>query len=397
LERTYWDNFFSFQAARNDTYNRFSDGATDGINTNIFLYIKDDLCRAFDNMKVKFQNVATTVVTNNLDLGSVQRTSGDTFTPNIGASVPVSAATASASLSAAFTDSATTTTKLLRQLDQRSAYISPDANFLRITQRGMINASLGGRFNEKVQLYIPPASDPLYVISLDESSSSSKAGTNQTEQTGEPKARQQVFEIQKISQPLYNQVKALVVSVAVVRHPAELRRTIYDSFGLAQDDAADTDFIVGLPRPSVLTLWKWSREIDNLCTKDFVPRLQPRLNRQVYFDVPSLPIPVQPLCMMSATNADKRELEFRAEVYRAICEGLLTNNVELKKDAGRPSTLGYRASLATFPMDSTNFFIVVTNLVSHRDIRLGLLDYTTNRPNRLSPFNISSFGNDFAP
>jgi len=373
LEREYWRKFFTYQASRNDFYNRIDGKNAREVNKAIFGYIEDDLRRAFDDMKVKFKNVTTTVVTNDLDLGSVTRSYGSTLGSTVGASIPVAPATVNPSINASLTDSVQSNIKLLRQLDQRSAYISPDANFLRITQRGMVNANLAGRFNEKVQLHIPPAIDPLYEVKL---TASTPASTSQSNDP--PVTASKSFEVRRLSQPLYNQVKVLVVSVAVVRHPVKLRRSISDTFGLAQIDAADTDFIVGVPRPSVITLWNFARELNNICAKDLDPEFGLPANEQIYFDIPSLPLPPQPLYLANAS--EDQLLDFEGEIYTAL-KGARYESKENKKKPAQSK------HLVNLQKAGDDFFIILTNSTDGRTLRLGLLDSA----NKLKAFGTNYF------
>src|ERR1017187_1606933 len=174
LGNEFWKKFFAIQSGRFDISIR--DGARIIDRTIAEDSIEMDLRRAFEAMAFRFQNVTTTVVTKDLDLGTVSRGTEDTLTAAIGATIPVGPAAINPSLAASSKDTSSVVMKLLRQLDQRSTYISQNADFLRITQRGMSSANLAGRFNEQLQLYIPPAQETLQVLAPYSEDTQQKAG-----------------------------------------------------------------------------------------------------------------------------------------------------------------------------------------------------------------------------
>ena len=167
------------------------------------------------------------------------------------------------------------------QAIQRSAYISPNSNFLRITQRGMANVNIGGRYNEKVQLHIPTATQNLVVVQLTKNEPPEKEGPK-PQPKDDKKTKKLGFSISSVEQPLYHRVDAVVVSVAVVRHPTELRPTKRENFGLHLLDVADTEFIVGLPRPSKLNLWRWDRLLTCVMARELLPETAKKDNEQIY-------------------------------------------------------------------------------------------------------------------
>jgi len=418
LDREFWRHFFSYQVSRNQSVSgdRFLP-PTDLKNDRKIHHetrgsIKKNLERAFDELRVQFRNVNTTVVTNEMDLGQVTRNFGSSIAATLAASMPVPPAALSPGLSANLNSSVTAAMKSLRQLDERSAYVAPDCQLVRITQRGMINANLGGALDEKVQLNIPEASDPVCVIQLHEGDKPGKDAPNSSTNQGplrqlaivattnstqaqpqlnsstnqEPAKPQQEFHFLKLGQPVYSQVDALVISIAVVRHPVSLRRTRYDAFGLSQDDAADTDFIVAIPLPSIVTLWKWDRSIDNVDTASLDPRLPTKKNRQVFFDVPNSPLTPNPLYLTYPPASENTlPLQFRSAIYRALAN---TNNNQ-NSQSNIYSQIQY-SSYLTNSKSGTGFYIIVTNHIPNGEaIRLGFLQ--PGDPPQLVPFGTNYF------
>lgn len=267
-----------------------------------------DLGRSYDSMRVRFRNITTTVLTKDLNLGSVTRGIENSLSATVGATIPVAPAAVSPSVSASSKDTSSTTMQILKQLDQRSAYVSSDGTFVRITQRGMSSVNLNGRFNEQVQLYIPRAREPFYVI---------EPTTTNTTKFG--------IQLKTITEPLYSRVDAVVVSVVVVRHPTELRRTDWETFGLSQEDAADEDFIVGLARPAKVQLWNWPRNVNIIYTSDLdFTATKTTNNVQIYFDSPATGL-YEAERLELASFADPQTLAFLGKITRAIRTGFDTN------------------------------------------------------------------------
>jgi hypothetical protein len=253
-------------------------------------------------------------------------------------------------VSASSKDTSSTTMQILKQLDQRSAYVSSDGTFVRITQRGMSSVNLNGRFNEQVQLYIPRASEPFYVI---------EPTTTNTTKFG--------IQLKTITEPLYSRVDAVVTSVVVVRHPTKLRRTNWETFGLLQEDAADEDFIVGLARPAKVRLWDWARNVNIIYTSDLdFTATKTTNNVQIYFDSPTNGL-YEAERLELASFADPQTLAFLGKITRAIRTGFDTNCLQTLKDS--------KHSLCDLIIckegPETNCFISVTDTNTGITIRLG--------------------------
>jgi hypothetical protein len=332
-----------------------------------------DLAGSFDRMRVRFRNVTTTVVTKDLNLGTVNRTAENDLSAILGASIPVAPATVNPSINVASKVTGATSFQILKQLDQRSAYVSSDGAFLRITQRGMSSVNLNGRFNEQVQLYIPPAADPLYVIepTTEESGSPKSQDTNSNTLPKAATAPKLGFQIKALAEPLYSRVDALVVSVVVARHPTQLRRSTQETFGLSLEDAADEDFIVGLARPAKVQLWRADRTLDRIYTADL--DFTTTNNVQIYFDSPSMGFyEAKPLRL--AGFDDTQQLEFIGKISRAIRTGLNTNTPTTLTNT--PTTLiesqdPLSSLVICKKLVQTNYCISVTDTNTGIMIRLG--------------------------
>lgn len=260
---------------------------------------------------------------------------------------------------------------ILKQLDQRSTYISSDRSFLRITQRGMNSVNLNGRFNERVQLYIPRALEPIYVI--------------QPNTTAAPGLD---FRVQAISQPMYAQVDAFVVSLVAVRHPTQLRRTNWDPFGLPQADGADTDFIVGVPNPGRTILWRWDRMLDDIyaCDLDVFIKADDRNNQEIYFDSPAAGLnEAKPLYLDGFDPLQKLALTGKIFnlINRTNCPNRGADNTANVRVGFDPKTSGPNKS---------DYFIWVTSTNTNRvtSIRLGLKDKDESS-RQLKPFPADFF------
>jgi hypothetical protein len=313
---------------------------------------------------VRFRNVTTTVVTKDLNLGSLTHGTEDNLAASIAATIPISAAALTPSLSASSKVSSSMQSQLLRQLDQRSAYVSPDGAFLRITQRGMSSVNLNGRFNEDVQLSIPPTANPFYVIEPD----SIKATSNTPPKLG--------FKLKALNEPIYSHVDALVVSVAVVRHPTQLRRSSDETFGLSLDDAADEDFIVGLARPSKVRLWSSSRQVGRVCMSDLDS--QSTNTDSIYFDSPSLGL-YEPHLLRLGGFTEEQSQAFLGQIANSIRCGLSNSIPAAYKNPFVNNLVIGRDSLLTNCISVND----ATNSIA---IRIGLLD-ETGKNKRLKGFS----------
>jgi hypothetical protein len=349
LEDEFWKQFFSYQL-----------GHREEKSTN---FIMDDLCGSYDALQIRFKNVTTTVLNQNLNLGTLQQGMESDLSGTAAATIPIlPAATASPSITAASKATSSMSETILKQLDQRSTYISPDAAFLRITQRGMSSVNLNGRFNEKVQIYVPPARDPIYVLQ-----------TNKT-------ASGLDFQVKAVAQPVYSRVDALVVSLAVVRHPTKLRRSTEESFGLPLADAANNDFIVGVPRPSRVTLWKWDRLLGIVYTSDLDTSITANdaNNEEVYFDSLAMGLnEAHPLCLDGFD--EMQTLAFQEKISEA----------RQKAPAWTPQVNLFTNLVSQcIPTTNGDFYISISNKATGTTIQLGLKD-------KEKPLRLRAFRKDF--
>jgi hypothetical protein len=319
-----------------------------------------DIASSLDSLRVRFRNITTTVLLKDLTLGTVTRGTEDDLIANLAATIPVPPATVSPSLNATSKVTSSTSLSLLRELDQRSAYVSSDGAFLRITQRGMSSVNLNGRFNEDVQLTIPQAADPFYVLE--------PVTNNPPEKLG--------FKLKALGQPVYSHVDAVVVSVAVVRHPTKLRRSNYETFGLPLEDAADEDFIVGLPHPSKVQLWNWSRQVSRVFVSDLDP--QSTKTNTVYFDCPSVGLYEPQILRLGGFTAEQ-SAAFLGRIANAIRCGFGTNIFN------NPLVNNLTVFTNSPNMNGPTNCIYVNDATDNITIRLGLLD-NQNGPNRLKGF-----------
>lgn len=286
LEKEYWRHVFALQMPRGQTRPSA---------------LEADMHRALDDMRVRVLDVETKVKLQDVDLGAVRRTERETLGTQGSASVtvPVSqqggSATAAGALSYASEVVGERTSKLVRQLDRRSTYINPAANFVRITQRGMTSANLSGRFEEKLTLSVPAAQEAIPVVVPEGSG----------------------FAIQSVAQPLYSRVMGLTLSVVVVRQPTALRRTSDEMFGLEPQEASNARFVVGVTPPSRITLWQWERTLMLVQQSDLTTRADAKgAAKGVRFDSDTHGVSDKPLYLagFTATEADE---------FLALVRGLL--------------------------------------------------------------------------
>jgi hypothetical protein len=396
LDVEFWRNFFTRQTWRIE--GRGSEQIPQGAKDSIGM----DLRYSFDMMRTYFRDVQTTVDTKDLDFGTITRGTTDSISGGVSVSIPAYGATVNPSLNFSSAETSSTLTKLLRQLDQRSSYISPDSNFLRITQRGMINVNLGGRFNEQVQLYVPTAKDTITAIVPEPEKKEEKEDKKAEKDKGRKKENKKKsgkennnpqfgFSVRSLTQPLYSRVDAMVVSVAVVRHPTKLRPTKDENFGLPQLDVADTDFIVGLPRPSQVTLWKWKRTLDLVVAAELAPNFPIKNNEKIYFDSESAGIyDATPLVLTGFS--DTLATALRVKISRAI---LRRENKPIDSPNGASAKEFFsKVEVQRIPYESpakNPYYILVKDTITGTAIRLGLLDGQSQEKPKLKPFNADFF------
>jgi len=283
LERELWYRFFALQSPRTRTRD---------------LTLASDLHRAVTDMRVRIQDVKTLVIPKDSDLGTVKRTSKDAFEASLTGKGAAHPEVTDIAPTLKYTGEVGTdvSTKLLHQLDQRSTYISPSANFLRITQRGMIGVNLAGRVQEQVTLHVPASHDLIPAVTF----------------------RDGRLSVSWLAQPLYSRVDAFTVSVVVARHPTRLRKTTDESFALAFPDTADATFFVGVTRPARITLWQWERKLSAVQESDLLPNPDCG-NALVYFRTLGTGGRAAPLrlCGLSPDREDDFVSTLRDLVHRA--------------------------------------------------------------------------------
>jgi hypothetical protein len=468
LDREFWRHFFSAQTTRIEGRGK------DSLDPQFRDTIRMDLNRAFKSMRTKVSNVETTLVVKDMSLGAVTRGTSDTINAGVSGSVPGKVATLNPSLNYSSGLISSTVTNTTFEADQRSAYFSPDTNFLRITQRGMTNVNIGGRYNETMQLHVPVARQTLKVIEVkerpkpdkqepnDQSQARPQAGQSMKEDqkrdrqqpksinpsakkskrcgrqvTQKPNDRNPVpaehkteptkpsqpnpvppgnsqdsstkpakdegtkyeFSLRSLAQPLYPRVDALVVSVAVVRHPTKLRPTNHENFTLPLVDVAETEFIVGLPRPSMVTLWKWERSLDLVMAKEVFKKTEPKDNEKIYFDSEASGMYEPAPFVLTGCN-DTLAAAFKGKIYQKIPpEAAPTGADRNKKLADAPDKALFDIEVSrqegecppAGPRTGKCYYIRVTDRATDAKIRLGLLRKDPEGKSVLAPFDSAVF------
>jgi len=132
--------------------------------------------------------------------------------------------------------------KLLKQLDQRSTWLSSERDLLRITQRGNDAVNASGAIREKLTLHIPQSIGDAYLSELTDEGDL---------KLGDP-----------ISYPVYSNVTAFAISLAVVREPSSWKRSSTEKYGLL--DSADAYLVVTVSNLDHVPLWPWARIVGAL-------------------------------------------------------------------------------------------------------------------------------------
>jgi len=171
-----------------------------------------------------------------------------------------------------------------------------------------------------------------------------------------------------------------------VRHPTKLRPTKEDNFGLPHLDSADTDFIVGIARPSRVTLWTWERALDLVVADELVPNFPIDKNEQIYFDSYSEGIyDANPLILTGF--GDTLASALRAKISQAISG----ENDKRTADKKLFSKVNVNSKLVESP-EKNSYYLIIENEATGTTIRLGLLDRQSSPENpRLKPFNADFF------
>jgi hypothetical protein len=238
LEREFWEDFFSINLSRENPLLRKK-------------HVTDDMRRAIEDMRIRIRDTATTAYFSPVDLGTQQHETTDSATAGIGGTsisgVPPKTTTINPTLSASATTKATATFADKQQLDQRTTYIDEHGDFLRITQRGMPNANLAGRYKEEITLHVPAAASTSRALAVKRGGLGSGGNSSETK-----------YAIVGLSQPLYSRVDAITFSVAAIREPTALRHSADDSYGVL--DKRDAAIVICVTVPQHMTLWQWDRQ-----------------------------------------------------------------------------------------------------------------------------------------
>jgi hypothetical protein len=270
LERELWRNFFEVNQGRDPLvrdHMKFS-----------------DMRRALEDLQVRVCDIGTTVQYSPIDLGSLAQTTVDTtdlgLTGTItGASPAVPTINPTLKYNGVLNTVANISLK--QQLDQRSTYIDPQRDFIRITQRGMQSVNLAGRIKEILTLTVPAAEQPLYVLTAKSKVVPAATLVTTTNTTANPhpagnggrpmgtKSGSQTtteYEETTLAQPVYSRVEAFTFSVVVGREATHLLHSARDRYGL--DDGRSANFIADVTAPQLIPLWQWERTLDDIRTWD---------------------------------------------------------------------------------------------------------------------------------
>lgn len=283
LEKEFWRRFFALNKNRNSLIKNETK-VNDGTEL--------DMCRAIGDMRVRIVDTETSVKFRDLDFGSVSRKTSDKFSADIAATATVPPTFTSITPKVSYSGGVDTdtTTKLQQQLDQRSTYVDPENEFLRITQRGMQSVNLAGRFVENLTIQIPAAQDKIPVLVTVEDNKTKKAK----------------YQVKWFSQPLYSRVDALTLSVVVARQATALAKSTKDSFRL--DDPKDAAFIVGITQPQRVTLWQNEREMWEVMTREIFGDSKDVPENQKVFFTTFKEGPPSPLRLYDFTPEQQHEL-----------------------------------------------------------------------------------------
>jgi hypothetical protein len=239
LEREFWRNFFASNAGRDPLEQ-----------TNAQL--TNDIIDAIDDLRVRVHDISTTVTNVLVNFGTEQQSYFNQNQESARASGATEGIPVAGQVGRTAGETATETSVLQQQLDQRSTFIDCDGDFFRITQRGMRSVDLAGRFKDILTLHIPKAVKPIHVLILNTNTNTDDADD--------------VFYVKDIAQPLYSEVNAITFSVVVARQTAGLRPVTAEQFGL--EDSTSAKFIVGVTGPKRIKLWHWEGHLDRLTTRD---------------------------------------------------------------------------------------------------------------------------------
>lgn len=214
-----------------------------------------DLDTVWNQMRVKIEKVETLVqLTPVQEVAQVSRESTQGIEVKPEPSIELKG-TVKGKLEGAFTGTSslksTVSEKILKELDRRSTWLSPERNILRLTQRGMEAINIAGTLKENVSIHIPTSMTELKFLNF---------------QNGD-------ISVERIGQPIYKRLTSIGISLAVVREPFEFHRSASEKFGLP--DSADAYYIVVVSPPIPITLWEWNRVVDRLSISDLDIHVDP--------------------------------------------------------------------------------------------------------------------------
>jgi hypothetical protein len=213
--------------------------------------IDHDVRTALDALTVHFTNVDS-IQTRlaSLDLGTFSTTAG--ITGEAGASVPISpGAPLGVKVTPRFEK--TVTEKLLKEIERRSVWLSPDRRMVRITQRGHEAITVAGTITETITLHMPRRTR--LILHLNNQSDNSTDASPP-------------ISITKDQQPIYQAVDALVLLVGTARIAVPTR-----SWWLKEPNGYAFTVVSG---PFRMRLWEYQhdKKFYRLDAYDLFPDLQ---------------------------------------------------------------------------------------------------------------------------
>jgi hypothetical protein len=205
-------------------------------------FIEADIRRALDALKVRIEVVdSLKTEASSIQLGKL--TSGESLDMTVGqtavGSLKLTGVTGK--ISASREDN------ISKELDKRSFWIDSNRSLLRITQRGMQEATISGSFSSAITLRIPKTN--LYVIEI-----------------GIDKDKKKVdkVKLKDIEQPLYASVDAIGEVLGTVRVAKPFK---YSTF---KKEAHGVAYTVS-EEPMPLKLWRHDRILHTLAIQELVP------------------------------------------------------------------------------------------------------------------------------
>lgn len=323
-----------------------------------------DLLLSFQDLRVYIEATETTVnLSPTIELENISRKGSDkaalpTLKPEL-SSAQAAKGSVSMELKGESSVETTVTSKLSKQLDQRTVWLNDRRSLLRITQRGLEAINIAGTIKERVTLHVPTATKHIALWKIKDGKLSIDS---------------------KIARPLYSDIEAVGITLAVVREPYRFKRASADNFGLA--DTSDAFYVVRVSHPLRLPVFHWHRDLASVYLEELMIRPPQPIHPAsctplLAFDTASNE--VNTLTFDTSDMSDKESIAFQ---LKTILYDLTQNPAQQNPKLLFEKAQGFKKDGTVNPQG--NYYYIVANTDVTKQVKIGKDLYKNRKLHPLS-------------